>query len=329
MVRAATIALFLLAAACGGLATPDLRTGVVVGRITGASPAGYVYPLGRPDLKVPLAADGTFRLTAPSGTQSLVVSDGTFQRDPLTGTITSFGHAGLVEVEVAGADVRDLGDRPAAQLPFGGGVLASIRAETGALCKDPRFQLFGTDPDVANVAASSVFLAPLPPGTFQLDVAMSGFVARSLAVTVVSGQITPYDVELFVDESSAVKGCVATTGCDSDELECHADDGRCYATAAAAGATCGASCAGGGLCASGLTCTNAVCVAPVDCPTYFAVASSSCVTDDPCLGGLANGRCLMADDHTAGFCTASCNADADCAAFGATCSSGLCRPYES
>ncbi|BDG01648.1 carboxypeptidase-like regulatory domain-containing protein [Anaeromyxobacter oryzae] len=327
--RSAVAVALVSLAACGGLETPDLRTGVVVGRISGAATGGYVYPLGRPELKVALAADGSFRIAAPAGTQSLVLYDGTFQRDPVTGALLSPGRAQQVEVEVEGADVRDVGDHPASGLPLAGSVLAGVRAESGARCKDPRFTVDGTDRDeVVTDGAPAAFLAPLPEGDYPLTVSMDGFRSRTATVRVVAGATTPYDTELLVDDGAEVKGCVATSGCDASELACHSDDGRCHYDGAPS-ATCGASCGIGGACGAGLACQGGVCTAPQGCEAYFAVAGSWCVADDACAGALVSGTCRTSDDHSAGICTAPCTSDAECAGFGAgaSCSSNVCRPH--
>lgn len=331
MRRIVTVGSFLLVVACGGLATPDLRTGVVQGRILGASTAGYVYPAGHPELKVALAADGAFRLTLPAGAQSLVVYDGTFQMDPATDAITSFGHADVVDVEVAGADVLDLGDRDAETLPVAGGVLAGVRGESGALTTNPRFRLVGVEPEIAGEDGASVFFAALPPGTYQLDVAVAGFLDGTLSVDVSSGQTVPYDVEVLVDQAAEVKGCAvalslgAATGCDGDGLACNAGDGRCYPTDPT---TCSRACNSDLDCLAGVPCVNNACTPLVDCRTYLAVAGSSCVDDDPCTAALAGGVCFTPDDHTAGFCSAACTIDRQCVGFGAgvVCTSDHCRP---
>jgi hypothetical protein len=342
--RFAPIVLAALAAACGGLGNPDLTTGEVRGRIVGGTTAGYVYPVGRPELKAPLAADGSFRVRAPVGASELVLFDG----KPVA-LAAPYGRAGRVAVQVQAAEISELGEQDGAQLPVASAVLAGVRAESGAGCKDPRFQAAlvvsagtaATDQDkVVSSGVPAALLTPLPPGPYQLQVSMAGFrpEVRSFELAD-SPQTLSFDLTLLVDDEESVRGCEVTS-CESSELDCcEAGEscesvGRCYATSSG-DASCGMACAtsGGSPCQAGLSCTSGgTCQPPAGatCSTYLATLGAACLSDDGCKPAVVNGTCHGADSEHAGYCTAPCDTLADCAGFplGWTCDGEhhVCQP---
>jgi hypothetical protein len=332
-----------LAAACGGLGNPDLTTGEVRGRIVGGTAAGYVYPVGRPELKAPLGADGSFRVRAPVGDAELVLFDG----KPVAVT-APYGRAGRLPVQVQAAEIADVGEQDGGQLPVASAVLTGVRAESGAGCKDPRFQAAlvvgaetaATDQDkIVTSGVPAALLTPLPPGTYQLQVSMAGFRSAVRAFVLTSPQTLSFDVTLLVDDDEAEKGCEVTS-CESSELQCCHDGescgsaGRCFATSAGDG-SCGMPCTTSGgspWCQAGLACTTGTCLPPdgATCSTYLSTLGAACLADEGCKPAIVNGTCRGADSEHAGYCTAPCDAPADCAGFraGWTCDGEhhVCQP---
>lgn len=211
----AALALLLLAAGCGELETPDLAHGEVAGRITGAAAGGSVYPLGAPERKVALAADGSFRLEGlPVGTARLVLFDGGLRAE-------------VVEVPVSGAGRTSL-TRSAAAMPLAGRLVMMVVPDGGVAPVAPRYLVRGTDQGGVAHADGSAVLFPLPAGDYQLDTGMDGFQGASDAVAVASGATGGVEVRLRVATSGAL-GCAAVGEQCRNDLRCDAADGRCYA----------------------------------------------------------------------------------------------------
>jgi len=195
--RGALLAAALLLAGCGGLENPDLSSGAVAGRIAPAFPGGKVYLFGRPDLAAPLAADGSFYLTAPAGPAVLVALDGG-------------AGAGLIGLVVRGGDITWLGfdpeggaapvgsaDAPPVVLAPAGFLTVTARSTAGSVLQAARFTLAGTDQrDVAPDATGQAKLGPLPAGTFELRAGAPGLAEARLQVEVVAGQDVARDVTL-------------------------------------------------------------------------------------------------------------------------------------
>lgn len=333
-----------LAAGCGGLGTPDLATGEVRGRIVGGTASGFVYPVGRPELKAPLAADGSFRVKAPAGAAELVLWDG--RSDPAS-TIAPHGRAARLAVEVEAAEIVDVGDQE--ELPAARAILAGVRAESGAGCDGVRFRadlvlgatLSATDQDRTVVSGvASALLTPLPPGAYRLTISLDGF-RTEVRDYDLSGEVEGYaeEFELEVDDDDDVRGC-EVTGCDSGGLVCcRSGDagclvGRCHGGDTSAG-SCGAACLEGGGCQAGLTCASAgsgaACLPPggATCGSYLQTAGAACLSPDTC-GALDGGTCEDRSYDRAGYCTAACAGDADCASFplGWECDAGRCEPHD-
>ncbi len=214
--------LALLAAGCGGLGTPDLSRGVVEGRILNQAGSAYVYAYGTPSAITPVAADGSFRLTAPAGTTAIVLVD------PDAGLGSDL--AELVDVTVEGADVVHVADRhgardpvTSARMPIAGAILAGVTAVGGAVPQQPSFTLDGTDRSAAAVTGASALLARVPAvaaGRLALTVAMRGFKGKTVQVpSVAAGTTTAVQVALDVDSEATEKGCAAAGDqCESEYL---------------------------------------------------------------------------------------------------------------
>jgi hypothetical protein len=280
-------AVALLAAGCGGLDTPDLTRGAIAGRIVGAAPGAYAYPLGRPELKAALAADGAFELGGlPEGEYRVVLFDGELRAE-------------LAEAEVEGGMRRRLKDRygeraqveDGKKMRWAGLVAAAALPRGGALALSPRFEVRQTDLAVTGQGAGAV-LGPLPEGDFDLAVAMDGFAPQVRTVAVPSGMSVAAEVELDVEPSAERKGCAASGGCRNG-LICDPSDGFCYGCLAGTDQ----GCTGGSTCnPESHTCT-------VPSGAVGAICAS-CATDLEC-GSPMMGAYCHAEPGTAGYCTRS------------------------
>lgn len=330
----------LAAQGCGGMGTPDLSHGVLTGRINGAVTAkAYVYPLGAPQQKVAVAADGSFRLAASADTRAVVLWDGS--GDPAAATPTGLGRAQLLPVEVRGSDEVNLGEfhgegstvSEQQKMPLAGGVLAGASTPTGELCRDPAFEVEGTDQrKVAVGTVPAEYLAPLPGGAYKLRVEMAGFQTKEVDIVVTPGATTPADVGLDIDDHGGSRGC-AVTGCP-EGFTCDTGSGTCQAPVVQG---CGASCGGGGSasCPAGQSCQSGTCSPPrgvEKCGYWAAAFGASCTSDDPCRSWLSGGTCLRGETY-AGYCTARCDGQAQCdaiptppgATFAWVCTAGFCQ----
>lgn len=332
--RRAVVALAAFAlTACGALESPDLETGSLTGHLAHASAAAYVYPLGRPDLRVAVGADGRYTLgEVPVETGSLVVAD----------ELAGAWLAALVPVSVAGGDVRAVQDLDAVALPPAGRVAAVARLGGGCTSTEPRFTVEGTDQvDVAAASAgAAALLDVLPAGPFELHARSGGFTEGSAAITVVSGATVFHEIELEVEHGDETPGCLAPgTGCRAGLL-CGPDDGVCHecledgdcggeesacverscrlpatagelcdpctqdagcqsGTCAEEGGFCTRTCAADGDCPAGMACepdgVRSVCRAPSGCAELEEELGAECFTDAGCAEDLAGGVCLGDD----------------------------------
>ncbi len=336
-------------AGCGALDNPDLTQGVVSGRLAVQDPAkAYVYVLGRPDVKAPVGADGSFRLEhVPAGVQELVAFDGS------TG-------ARRLGVQVVGADVRDVSDL--GRLPAAGWVLASSSPISGTTAAGLEFTAVGTVLEHVPASTSgTAWLFPLPAGGYRVRASQPGFLDHEVEVSVAEGQGTGYDAELDVDDKSSAPGC---RSCDCEHGLYCASDGHCYECtdssqcpsggtctsdhrcSGASGSTlaCGAcstaadcatgpgnaapACVGGGgmmmsgycsyactssdQCQAGQDCSSNVCEVQMSCLAYENTLGASCTSDSTCQQALHGGRCLGYTQTTPGYCSAACSAATQC-----------------
>ncbi len=215
-------ALAALALACaGGFETPDLDTGTVDGRLLNAKNAdAYVYPFGRPDLRVNAGADGRFSLKeVPVETTGIVIVAPDMQ-----GAV----HANLQDIRIEGADRTELPDVDVSTLPLAGTVLAAVQPAGGAVAVAPTFTIVGTDQaDVVASTSGTAALWPLPPGTFELRGSMAGFETATVGVQVAPAYMEQVIVPLPVDPRASEPGC-ASTGLCRNGLVCNPADGFCY-----------------------------------------------------------------------------------------------------
>lgn len=203
--------------ACGGLASPDLSTGEVVGTLQHAQPGAYAYALGAPQTKQPVL-DGAFRLQGvPAGDQRVLVWDGA-------------ARAELVDVHLAPASRARI-DRDALDLPLAGGIAPTAQLPPGIAKKALRFSVEGTEFQDADASAlPNGALYPLAPGDYQLRAVLPGFKDHPVKVKVNGGAPDAAAVPLDVDGGAPPKsrGCLASpdTLCDPG-LHC-AGDGLCH-----------------------------------------------------------------------------------------------------
>jgi len=221
--RIMAVASAVALAACGGLESPDLGSGTVSGRLVNASAGAYVYPRGRPDLKVSNEAGATsWRFTVervPVGTAALVVVDRP------TGDLP---RAQLLSVDVAGGQQNGAPDVDAAAMPLAGRVAATAHLEGGAMPAALRFTVEETDQvGVPANTTGAAELEPLPPGTFDLAAEMNGFRRGRATITVVSGT-TPHVVWLEIDDADEAPGCAGAGDSCRNGLRCSQEDGACY-----------------------------------------------------------------------------------------------------
>lgn len=280
--RIATLPLLLLAAACGELETPDLARGDVAGRLAGASPGAFAYPLGAPQRKVAVAADGRFGLSGlPVGPARLVLFDGGLRAE-------------LVPVEVTGAG-QAVVERTAAGMPLAGRVVMTVIPDGGAAPVSPRYAVQGTDQSGVAGNGGGAVLFPLPAGAYRLDTDLAGFQAGTEPVTVdaplASSDATYVEVRLQVATSGPL-GCAALGDQCRNGLRCDGGDGRCYQCRLDRD-DCGPVAA----CDPGTRfCTG----------TAGAVASpvcSSCAGDAECGGAAAGAYCERATGASTGYCS--------------------------
>jgi hypothetical protein len=299
-----------LAAACGGLESPDLGTGTVRGRILGHLDGAYTYPVGRPDQKASVATDGTFTVEhVPVETHEIVLVDG-----PNAG----IRRAVRAHVEIEGAGETTIEDRygdaaavdETQKMPLAGTVVAFARCEGGANPSSQRFTIIGTDQvSVSAGATGAAVMTPLPPGAAAIRGEVNGFLEAEIAVTVVSGASSYVAVPLSIDLDESAPGCAGSGGC-ANGLLC-ADDGACYE------------------CREDMDCATRVTGSVCD-PVLHICSSApssgtgaicnSCSEDADCANVY---RCASSDD--AKYCTRTgCSSDLDCPA-GFKCDSTVCK----
>jgi hypothetical protein len=301
-VRRLALAAALLSA-CGGLETPvgDVVPlppfGSVSGRLVGAGagtstiPAPYAYPLGRPDLKVAIAADGTYQLDGvPTGAQAIVLWDGVERAELVSLSFSAEGEARISDRYGSNAAVVD-----AQKMPFAGSVLAAVAPEGGAIAWLPSFTMRSTDLSEQRPLSGGVTTVyPLPGGTFDLAAVLPGFVEGSTPVTVLAAATVTAQVTLPIDPTAPAPGCGSSPGCENG-LVCNVSDGRCYVCTASDTSNC---------------LVNEVCDSSTGLckSTGQAAICSACAADAECQPGI----CVIPSGSSAGYCSRTCVADTDC-----------------
>jgi hypothetical protein len=319
----------LILSGCGGLGQP---VGDVKGRIIGATSAGHAYPVGRPDLAVPLVvgADdvGTYSIpNVPNTVPAIVLYDGA----PPPGVSAVDGRAELVPIHVNGGEINVIADRygakavlPAAQeglrMPRAGTVLAAVVPEGGATPWRPTFNLPQTVhanlvPDTGGVYS----VWPLPAGRFDVGALLAGFKGGATTVNVVSGSTMTAPVTLPIDDGAVAPGCGAISGAPSqceNGLVCEPLDGRCYECTAGDATHC----------SSGCSSETRTCNAPAPAVSTWC---SPCTASTDCASATVSGMyCRVPDGSTTGTCTKLCTYDSDCPAAGFKCADGRCSAPE-
>ncbi|HSM93897.1 MAG TPA: hypothetical protein VLT47_13525 [Anaeromyxobacteraceae bacterium] len=218
-----------LAAAALLTACPELETPIatVSGRIVGASPGAYVYPLERPDLRASVATDGSWVLHGvPTTVEALVLFDG--------GPFPT-GRAELVAVELDGGALNRLPDRfggaaavdPGLLMPLAAEVIATVTVDGGATIQGPSFTVAETEHQAISPASGAqVTIYPLPAGTWDVSASLPGFVSAQAEVQAQPGIAASVTFDLAIDVNLARPGCAALPGCDGG-LTCNPADGRC------------------------------------------------------------------------------------------------------
>jgi Cys-rich repeat protein len=347
------MALALVASACGGFDNSPFRTGNVRGRLTEADPSvALVSLVGHPDVRAPVAADGSFVLErVPAGPGELFI-------------VASASKAVRLPVVVPGGDSARLEDVK----PRAAGFL-ELKVKAPARQRVPGGQVSVTGTPLQQLQLQEEGLlrvGPLPEGCYTLETSVPGFPLDTTNACVDEGESEEVEIELpEPDDDSGNRDC-AVTGCERGS-QC-APDGRCVECLAddqcAEGFICHsercegpgplcASCDGDWKCRPGARCEKltsggAVCLEPCDSkkactqgftcqsgwcqplPAQFASCSSyrqvgtACDGDASCRErGLAQGLCVE------GACTYRCTLDAECPE-GFACASStlgaLCQP---
>jgi hypothetical protein len=323
--------LALILSGCGGLEQP---VGDVTGRIIGATDGGYAYPVGRPDLVVPLVvgADrvGTYSIpNVPNTVSAIVLYDGA----PPPGVSTVDGRAELVPIHVNGGETNTIPDRYGAaailsasqeglRMPRAGTVLAAAVPEGGATPWRPTFDLPRTIHANLVPASGGVYSVwPLPAGRFDVGALLTGFKGGATAVNVVAGMTMTAPVTLPIDGGAPAPGCGSVVGSAPTQCEnglvCEPADGRCYECTLSDVSHC----SGNLVAPPDGVCKDHLCVAPAAAVSTYC---SACTTSANCAAGFF---CRVASGATTGYCTTSgCSGSVQCPAGFECADGGVCRP---
>lgn len=238
------MALALVASACGGFDNTPFRTGTVRGELTEADPAvALVSVVGHPDVRSPVAADGTFvleRVPAGPGELFIVASANKAVRLPVM--VPGGGSAHLEDVVPRAAGFLELRVRAPGhqQLVEGWVSVTGMPFQRQPIAKD-----------------GTLRVGPLPEGCYTLEASATGLPVRKTEVCVKESESKEVRIQLpnadgsdssDSDEGIANRGC-GITGCEHG-TQC-ASDGRCV------------ECLTAEQCAPGLTCRDARCQAPL------------------------------------------------------------------
>lgn len=290
MRKSSTLGLLaVLSAACGIVDNPDLQTGTVEGRIVGASAGGFAYPLGRPDLKVPLDPGGAFSIAGvPVGPQEIVFFDGTVRADRASVLVRSayrevlpdrFGDAAVVPEET--------------KMPLAGRVIAAVRLEGGGLPVDPRFAVEETDSSDVPAAfpGGIAVLWPLPSGYgYDVTARVAGFRGASALVDVPAGTAL-VEIELEIDDDLSVRGCAANEDRCLGGLFCSAGDGACH------------ECLSDGDCPDGGACDPETLLCDTDAAAPDVEFCTACADASSCGSGAV---CVKPAAGGMGYCSIAC-----------------------
>lgn len=316
--------------ACGELENAPFRIGTVHGQLTESDPAvALVSVIGAPDLRSPVAPDGTFTLEGvPAGAAELFI-------------VASASKALRVPLIVQGGQSVTVGVLAPKEASF---LSVRVKAPDHQSVDEAQVSLVGTPlQGLRPNAMGRLTLGPLPDGCYTLGVSLSSFPMVSVETCVNAGE----DKEVRVNLPSPDSGC-GVTGC-SDGFRCapndrcvecledshcgpgfacrnsQCEDGpvcspceadwKCRAGASCqavpeGGMACLEKCAGGDACKDGFTCQSGLCLpdaAQFSGCSAFRGLGASCEVAERCRAlGLLNGAC-----H-ASTCTLRCSSDEEC-----------------
>jgi hypothetical protein len=276
-----------LLAGCGGLDAPDLNTGQVSGRLTGAfrSGAAFAYALGAPQTKAAIATDGSYTLNGvPVGAARIVLFDGIDRAD-------------AVSVEVKPATRSRADDRDAAALAPARTIVAAVRCG-GASGARATYAVDGAalSSDARGYVAQ---LFPLAPGTYTVRASLPGFHGQAVHVDLTDSELAQVELAMDIDEGDSHRGCLSS-GC-SGGLTCSGDDGQCYA------------CASDPDCGPNAKCDDHVCVADgTERPVCASCTSSAMCSAGPAGAASQPGMCIQAQSGGGNVCSHACALDTDC-----------------
>lgn len=232
-----TLALALVASACGGFDNTPFRTGTVRGQLTEADPSvALVSVVGAPEARCPVAWDGTFELhQAPAGPVELFIVASADKAVRLQVVVPGGGSTSVQAVEPRAAGFLELRVRGPARQPIVEGQVSV----TGTPFQHLRLPEDG-----------SLRVGPLPEGCYTLEASAAGFPVRTAEACVKESESKEVRIQLpgaDGDMDFINRGC-ATTGCEHG-TQC-ASDGQCV------------ECISNGPCAPGLSCRDGRCQAP-------------------------------------------------------------------
>ncbi|WP_375772416.1 carboxypeptidase regulatory-like domain-containing protein [Archangium gephyra] len=232
------LALALVTGACGGFDNAPFRTGTVRGYLREADPLVAVVSLvGHPELRGPVAGDGTFVLEGvPAGPVELFIVASADKAVRLPVVVPGGGSARLEDVVPRAGGFLDLRVRgPARQLVEGG--LVSV---TGTPFQQQRLLEDG-----------SLRVGPLPEGCYTLEASATGFPAKATEACVKESESKEVRIQLPEpnddDQGFLHRGC-GTIGCERS-LPC-TPEGQCQ------------ECVSDEQCAPGLSCRDERCQPP-------------------------------------------------------------------
>jgi hypothetical protein len=283
-----------LLAGCGGIDSADgvLSTGQVAGQLLNAKPGAYVYPLGAPERKALVNADGSFqidRVPLGTGQAQLVVYDG--------GAI-GVGRAELVPVAVQPAKRTRAPDKDATQMPVAGSIAVAVNCTGNQKADKAKYTVDGTEFE-DHGGGDRVTLFPFPPGTYTVRASLPGLKGSPKQVLVAANATAVGEIDMDTDDAAAGKGCLSTA-CPGS-LQCDDGDGRCYECTNRSSST---------ACPGGVQCKDHVC-GGTDGANDGRSACLPCAQDTECAPTGA-GRCIPASDGSGKVCSRACSIDTDC-----------------
>jgi hypothetical protein len=229
------MALALVASGCGGFDNTPFRTGTVRGHLTEADPSvALVALLGDPDVRGPVAEDGTFVLEhVPAGPVELFIVASADKAVRLPVVVPGGGSARLQEVVPREGGFLELRVKAPSRQRVGGG-LVSVAGTP--------FQRLRLEED------GSLRVGPLPEGCYTVRASVTGFPVKQAEACVSESESEEVKIHLPEPNDDFVNRGCALTGCERG-AQC-ASNGRCV------------DCISDDHCAPGLSCRHERCEAP-------------------------------------------------------------------